>query len=216
MSFVPSLLDWYEKNARDLPWRSHQSPYYTWISEVMLQQTQVNTVIPYFERWMIRFPDIRALADADEQEVLSLWEGLGYYSRARSLHRAARQVMADFNGRLPDSSRSLQELPGIGPYTGAAIASIAFGENAAAVDGNVRRVFSRLFNIRVPVRSTEGEQQVRELTEENLPHGKAGDYNQALMDLGATICTSRNRAARSALSATTAGRLNWASRMSGL
>lgn len=192
MSFVAPLLNWYGQNARDLPWRSHQSPYRTWVSEVMLQQTQVNTVIPYFERWMDRFPDIKALADAGEQEVLSLWEGLGYYNRARNLHKAARLVMADFDGVLPGSSAALQGLPGIGAYTGAAIASIAFGEDAAAVDGNIRRVFSRLFNIQVPVRSTEGEKQVRALANKNLPLGKAGEYNQALMDLGAMICTPKD------------------------
>jgi len=192
MSFVPSLLDWYEKNARDLPWRLLQSPYRTWISEIMLQQTQVNTVIPYFERWMTRFPDLRTLAEADEQAVLSTWEGLGYYTRARNLHKAARQVVAEFDGQLPDSSDKLQELPGIGLYTSAAIASIAFGEDVAAVDGNIRRVFSRLFDISVPIRSTEGERQVRDRMDEYLPQGKAGTYNQALMDLGATICSPKD------------------------
>ncbi len=192
MLFTASLLHWYEENARDLPWRLHQSPYHTWVSEIMLQQTQVQTVIPYFEHWIARFPDIEALAAASEQEVLSLWEGLGYYSRARNLHKAAKIVMADFKGELPDSLTALQGLPGIGPYTAAAIASIAFDEDAAAIDGNIRRVFSRLYNIQEPIRSTEGERQIRKFTEENLPPGRAGVYNQALMDLGATICIPKD------------------------
>jgi len=192
MSFVESLLDWYEKNARELPWRSTLSPYRTWVSEIMLQQTQVDTVIPYYERWIARFPDVRSLAAADEQEVLTLWEGLGYYSRARNLHRAAKRVMVEFGGQLPESPEALQELPGIGPYSAAAIASIAFDQDIAAVDGNIWRVFSRLFDIQEPVRSAEGEKKIWELSEANLPLGRAGDYNQALMDLGATICTPKS------------------------
>lgn len=192
MFFVPLLLDWYEHNARDLPWRCDVSPYRTWISEIMLQQTQVETVIPYYSRWMARFPDIETLAAADEQDVLSVWEGLGYYSRARNLHQAARQVMVAHNGQLPRTHAALGKLPGIGPYTAAAIASIAFGEDVAAVDGNIRRVFSRLFDVSVPARSTQGERRIQELAQAYLPQGRAGDYNQALMDLGALICTPTN------------------------
>ena len=188
MSFVPKLLDWYQQNARELPWRCHVSPYRTWVSEIMLQQTQVETVIPYFIRWMERFPDIQSLAAADEHDILIIWEGLGYYSRARNLHQATKQVMADLNGELPNAYNELQRLPGIGPYTAAAIASIAFGEDVTAVDGNIRRVMARLFDVRVPARSTEGEAQLRALAQEHLPKGRAGDYNQALMDLGALIC----------------------------
>lgn len=194
MSFVESLLDWYAKNARELPWRSQQSPYRTWISEIMLQQTQVDTVIPYFTRWMARFPDIKTLAEADEQEVLSYWEGLGYYSRARNLHKAARMVMEEMNGELPQTVKELQQLPGIGPYTAGAIASIAFREDVPAVDGNIRRVLSRIFDVSIPARSTEGERTIWNLAEENLPPGKAGVYNQALMDLGATICSPKDPA----------------------
>ncbi|MDT8381434.1 MAG: A/G-specific adenine glycosylase [Brevefilum sp.] len=192
MSFVKLLLDWYAKNARELPWRSRQSAYRTWVSEIMLQQTQVETVIPYFEAWMARFPDIKSLAAADEQDVLALWEGLGYYSRARNLHRAARILLEEFDGELPQTPEALQRLPGIGPYTAAAIASIAFGADIAAVDGNIRRVLSRLFNITIPARSTEGEKIIWKLAQENLPVGKGGTYNQALMDLGASICTPVN------------------------
>ena len=191
-SFVPALLDWYTHNARDLPWRCANSPYRTWVSEVMLQQTQVDTVIPYFIRWMAAFPEIASLAEADEQAVLSAWEGLGYYSRARNLHRAARLVMEDHSGQLPPSSAALQRLPGIGPYTAGAIASIAFGEDVAAVDGNIRRVLARLFNISVPVRSAEGEARVQALAQGHLPSGRAGDYNQALMELGALVCRPKN------------------------
>jgi A/G-specific adenine glycosylase len=191
MSFVPALLEWFEENARDLPWRSDYSPYRTWISEVMLQQTQVDTVLPYFQSWMARFPDVVSLATADEQEVLSLWEGLGYYSRARNLHRAAKRVVEDMGGEVPTTLDALQSLPGIGPYTAAAIASIAFNIDVASVDGNVRRVLARLFDVKEPARSTEGEKLLRSLAETYLPKGKAGTYNQALMDLGATICTPK-------------------------
>jgi A/G-specific adenine glycosylase len=158
----------------------------------MLQQTQVDTVIPYFERWLAAFPDVFALAEADEQAVLSIWEGLGYYSRARNLHKAARIIAEEYGGQIPHSLEDLQALPGIGPYTAAAIASIAFGQDVAAVDGNIRRVLSRLFDIREPARSTEGEKKLWNLAEEHLPAGRAGEYNQAMMDLGATICTPRS------------------------
>lgn len=191
MSFVPSLLDWYAENARELPWRSGQTAYKTWVSEVMLQQTQVDTVIPYFQDWMARFPDIKTLAEADEKEVLSFWEGLGYYSRARNLHLAAKIVISKMHGKIPRSSRELQQLPGVGLYTAGAIASIAFGEDVPAVDGNNRRVLSRLFNISVPARSTEGEKILWSLAEENLPTGRASEYNQAMMDLGSMICTPK-------------------------
>jgi len=192
MSFVPALLAWYQANARELPWRSVRSPYRTWVSEIMLQQTQVDTVIPYFQRWMAIFPDVHSLAAADEQEVLSLWEGLGYYSRARNLHRSAKMVVEAFDGELPQSVKELQKLPGIGPYTAAAIASIAFDMDVAAVDGNIRRVLSRLFNVQEPARSSEGERQLWSLANDNLPEGQASAYNQALMDLGSLICTPKN------------------------
>src|SRR5512139_1947252 len=139
MSRLPSrLLNWYDKNKRTLPWRGHPDPYAVWVSEIMLQQTRVETVIPYFERWMSRFPTIRSLAEASEQEVLSLWEGLGYYSRARNLHRAARLVMERYGGELPSDAALLRHLPGIGRYTAGAIASIAFGLDEPTLDGNVR------------------------------------------------------------------------------
>ncbi len=192
MHLAKALLEWYDQNARELPWRSTISPYRTWVSEVMLQQTQVETVIPYFNEWMKRFPDVESLAAADQQEVLSLWEGLGYYSRARNLHRAAQQIMEKRDGKLPESVEDLRKLPGIGPYTAAAIASIAFNADVAAVDGNIRRVLSRYFDVTDPARSSEGEKKIWALAQENLPKGRAGDFNQALMDLGSAICLPKN------------------------
>ncbi len=192
MEFVQHLLEWYGKNARELPWRSDTSAYKTWISEIMLQQTRVEMVIPYFNRWMDQFSDIYTLASADEQVVLSAWEGLGYYSRARNLHRAAKHVVETFGGQLPRSSELLKSLPGIGDYTAGAIASIAFGEDVPAVDGNVRRVLARYFDVSLPARSFSGAKELRRLAEAHLPPGRAGDYNQALMELGALICRPKN------------------------
>jgi A/G-specific adenine glycosylase len=184
-----SLLAWYQRAARQLPWRGSTDPYAIWVSEIMLQQTRVETVIPYFQRWLERFPHVAALASASQQEVLSAWEGLGYYSRARNLHQAARQVMAQHNGQIPQDIKALRQLPGIGRYTAAAIASIAFGQDEPTLDGNIRRVYARLFNLEIPAKSSEGEQRLWALAAEHLPPGQAGDYNQALMDLGATLCT---------------------------
>jgi A/G-specific adenine glycosylase len=152
----------------------------------------VETVIPYFERWMERFPSLADLAAAEQQAVLKQWEGLGYYSRARNLHTAAQQVMEKFGGKIPEDLKSLRSLPGVGRYTAAAIASMAFGVDAAALDGNIRRVLARLFDVSMPARSAQGEKQLWELAQANLPSGRAGEYNQALMDLGALICTPRN------------------------
>lgn len=186
------LLAWYKKQARILPWRNHPDPYAVWISEIMLQQTRVETVIPYFERWMAAFPDVQTLANAEEQQILKLWEGLGYYSRARNIHKTAKMIEAQFGGNLPDNRKDLESLPGIGKYTSAAIASMAYGKDEATLDGNIRRVLSRLFNLDIPAQSAEGEKQLWELAREHLPPGEAGDYNQAWMDLGATICLPRN------------------------
>ena len=187
-----SLLDWYDQNARQMPWRGADNPYAIWISEIMLQQTQVDTVIPYYQRWMERFPNLVELAAASEQDVLQMWEGLGYYSRARNLLKAARIISSGHGGSLPASRKTLEKLPGIGPYTSGAIASIAFGLDEAALDGNIRRVLARVFNVDIPARSKSGEERLWELARQNVPSGRAGDYNQALMDLGATLCTPRN------------------------
>ncbi len=191
-TFVKPLLTWFNKNARPMPWRGIEDPYAIWISEIMLQQTRVETVIPYYQNWMMRFPTIKALAKASEQEVLSLWEGLGYYSRARNLHRAARQVMVEHSGNLPRNPKLLRRLPGVGDYTAAAIASLAFDLDVAALDGNIRRVLARLFDVTVVADSPAGKKKLQSLADEHLPKGRAGDYNQALMDLGATICLPRN------------------------
>ena len=185
------LLQWYAVNARRLPWRDHPDPYAVWVSEIMLQQTRVETVIPYFQRWLERFPTIPALASATQQDVLAAWEGLGYYSRARNLHRAAQLIVARYRGELPRDLQALRGLPGIGRYTAAAIASIAFGMDEPTLDGNIRRVLARLYDVRIPARSTEGDAFLWELAAASLPRGKAGDFNQALMDLGAAICTPR-------------------------
>lgn len=186
------LCAWYRKHARDLPWRSSRDPYTIWVSEVMLQQTRVATVIPYFETWMRRFPDVERLAQADEHDVLHAWQGLGYYSRARSLRAGAQAVMAEHAGRVPSSVEALRSLPGVGPYTAGAIASIAFGAQAAIVDGNVVRVLCRLFGLagdpaRAPLKS-ELWRRAAALVPERDP----GTFNQALMELGATVCTPKS------------------------
>jgi A/G-specific adenine glycosylase len=189
------LLDWYALHARSLPWRSEQpDPYQVWVSEIMLQQTRVETVIPYFERWLELFPHLPALAQADEQTVLRAWEGLGYYSRARNLHRAAQIVVSEYGGQLPQDAAELAKLPGIGRYTAGAIASIAFGKDEPALDGNLRRVAARVFDMPLPARSPQGERRLEELLRAHMPSGQAGRYNQALMDLGALVCTPRDPA----------------------
>ena len=190
--FTERLLNWYRENQRAMPWRGHPDPYAVWVSEVMLQQTRVDAVIPYFERWMRRFPSIADLAGASERDVLSLWEGLGYYARARNLRKSAQVVMDQYGGELPGDPERLRKLPGIGRYTAGAIASIAFGLDAPALDGNIRRVLARMFDVSEPVDLPKGQGRLWELAEKHLPKGNSGEYNQALMDLGATICIPRN------------------------
>ncbi|HSV86983.1 MAG TPA: A/G-specific adenine glycosylase [Levilinea sp.] len=185
------LLTWYDQNARRLPWRGETDPYRIWVSEIMLQQTRTETVIPYYLRWFVRFPSLEVLANAPVQAVLHIWEGLGYYKRARSLHRAAQIIVNEMDGRFPVDRQGLEQLPGVGRYTAGAIASIAFGLDEPALDGNIRRVLSRVFNLELPARSPQGEKQLWGYAFGNLPPGRAGDYNQALMDLGAIICTRR-------------------------
>lgn len=186
------LLDWWDAGHADLPWRRTLDPYAIWVAEVMLQQTQITTVIPYYERWMDRFPTVAALAAAPLAEVLKLWEGLGYYSRARHLHTAANQVMQELNGQIPDTAAGLQRLPGIGRYTAGAIASIAFAQPAPVLDGNVIRVLTRLCDIADDVTQTATKRQLWALAERLVPAARPGDYNQALMELGQTVCTSAN------------------------
>jgi A/G-specific adenine glycosylase len=192
MKLSTALLKWYSKHGRTMPWRDHPDSYAVWVSEIMLQQTRVETVIPYFEKWMKLFPDIPSLANASERDVLNAWEGLGYYSRARNLHKAAKIVASNFNGQLPRDLTELRTLPGIGRYTVGAIASISFKMDEPTLDGNLRRVFSRLYDVTELADSPVGEKILWDLAAQNLPKGKAGDYNQALMDLGATICLPKN------------------------
>lgn len=185
------LLRWYARHARDLPWRRTRDSYAIWISEIMLQQTQVDTVIPYYLRFLARFPSVRALAAAQPEQVLKLWENLGYYSRARNLHAAAKEILARWAGSLPQDSQDLLTLPGIGAYTASAILSIAFAQPVAAVDGNVFRVISRLFALPYPLGSPESREQVHDLANCLLSKKHPGRFNQAMMDLGATVCTPR-------------------------
>ena len=189
-----SLKGWFRKSARDLPWRRTRDPYAIWLSEVMLQQTRVETVIPYYERFLLRFPDVRALASAELDEVLSLWSGLGYYRRARELHRCAQEVASIHGGVFPAEAEELLKLRGIGRYTAGAVSSIAFDRPAALVDGNVARVLARLGAIEDDVKSTAGQKRVWAVAERLVPREEPGAWNQALMELGATICTPQNPA----------------------
>ena len=188
------LLAWYDKNRRDLPWRAKAgcaaNPYHVWLSEIMLQQTTVVTVKPYFEKFINRWPTLKKLAAADEAEILTQWAGLGYYRRARMLYRCAQEVMRQYKGQFPSDQKELRALPGIGDYTAAAIASIAFDRHANVVDGNVERVVSRIFAVQDPMPTSKNE--VRHQAAGLLPSDRYGDYAQALMDLGATVCTPRN------------------------
>jgi A/G-specific adenine glycosylase len=185
------LLRWYRRHARDLPWRRSRDPYAVWVSEAMLQQTRVDVAMPYFLRWMERFPSAAALAAAPEEEAVRLWAGLGYYSRARNLHRAARVVVERHDGRVPDTVDALRALPGVGPYTAGAVASIAFGRRVPAVDGNVVRVASRIAALRDPS-TPAARRRIDALAASWVPARAAGDWNQALMDLGATVCVPRS------------------------
>lgn len=186
------LLAWYKRCGRALPWRETADPYRIWISEVMLQQTRVDTVIPYYERFLKIFPDVFTLARAPLQDVLKAWENLGYYSRARHLHEAAKIIAGRWGGRIPDTPEDIRALPGIGDYTAGAILSIAYGRAVPAVDGNVRRILSRVFAIGKPVNDPKEQKNLFELASSLVPGKRAGNFNQALMDLGATICRAKN------------------------
>lgn len=188
LNIAPPLLAWWDADHADLPWRQSKDPYRIWISEIMLQQTQIATVIPYYERWMTRFPTVTALAEADLDAVLKHWEGLGYYSRARNLHAAAQMVVNEFAGQLPQTAKALQQLKGIGPYTAGAIASIAFDEPAPVVDGNVIRVLSRLTDLADDVTATATKKHLWQLAAQLVPLQRPGDFNQALMELGQRVC----------------------------
>lgn len=187
-----TLARWYETRKRDLPWRSDPSPYHVWLSEVILQQTRVSQGLDYFMRFVERWPSLPDLAQATEEEVLKMWQGLGYYSRARNLHQCARQVVEDYGGQFPEDFESLRKLKGIGDYTAAAIASIAFGQPCAVVDGNVYRVLARLYDLDTPINTTEGNRLFTRLAQELLDDSHPGLHNQAIMEFGALQCVPKN------------------------
>lgn len=187
-----TVINWQRQHGRhNLPWQLQQDPYHVLVSEIMLQQTQVATVIPYFERWLQQLPSVSALADASEDQVMALWQGLGYYSRARNLQRAAREVCASYNGKIPDTPAELQAIPGIGPYTAGAITAFAFDKPAAIVDGNVARLFCRLFGIAEPLSAAATKKLLWALAEYYTPQSDNRIYAQGLLDLGATVCKPR-------------------------
>lgn len=192
MNLSNALLDWYLAHRRTLPWREKRDAYSIWISEIMLQQTQVDTVIPYYHRFMERFSDIKALAEAPQEEVLKYWEGLGYYSRARNLHKAAKVIVEVHQGEFPQTERELRKLPGIGPYTAGAIASIAFNQPVPAVDGNVIRLLSRIFAIPDDVTKPATLKKFQEIVQSMIVPNHASDFTQALMEMGALVCTPSN------------------------
>jgi A/G-specific adenine glycosylase len=185
------ILAWYDRNHRELPWRRTRDPYRIWVSEIMLQQTQVETVIPFYHRFLARFPTLQDLADASLDEVLKFWENMGYYARARHMHESAKRILRCFDGEIPRTWKELISLPGIGVYTAGSVLSIAYGQRVPAVDGNVRRVLSRIFAIDVPIDSIETERYLQQLARELLPAEDPGAFNQALMDLGAIVCSPK-------------------------
>lgn len=191
-AFQTTLLTWYDQEKRDLPWRRDHDPYHVWVSEIMLQQTQVQTVMPYYNRFMAQFPTVADLATAPEAKLMKAWEGLGYYSRARNLQRAARQIVDDYNGEWPQTAAGLQELAGIGPYTAGAIASIAFNEPVPAVDGNAFRVFARLLKIDDDIAKPQTRQVFEQVISRVISQERPGDFNQAIMDLGSSYMTAKN------------------------
>lgn len=187
--FTEKLMDWFAGHHRPMPWKGEKNPYFVWLSEVILQQTRVEQGLPYFEKFKTQYPDIQSLANAPEDEVMKLWEGLGYYSRARNLHAAAKYVAFESGGKFPDTYASIRQLKGVGDYTAAAIASFAYDLPHAVVDGNVYRVLARFFGIETPIDSMAGKKQFGELAQSLLDESQPGRYNQALMDFGATQCT---------------------------
>lgn len=192
MLFSKILIRWYSNNKRKLPWRETREPYYIWLSEIILQQTQVKQGLPYYESFVKHFPTVFDLANAHENEVLKLWQGLGYYSRARNLHATAKYVVAELQGQFPDTYNGLLKLKGVGDYTASAIASICFNEPAAVVDGNVYRVLSRYYGLDTPINSTTGKKQFKELAQEVMDRDDPATYNQAIMEFGARQCRPQN------------------------
>lgn len=191
-NFSLSIRLWFRQNGRFLPWRETKDPYLIWLSEIILQQTRVDQGLPYYNRFSQNYPDIVSLANAEEQEILNLWQGLGYYSRARNLHQTAKFISSELNGRFPASYKEIIKLKGIGPYTAAAISSFAFNEKQAVVDGNVYRVLSRIFDISTPINSSQGKKEFQLIANELITDDEPGTHNQALMELGATVCKPLN------------------------
>lgn len=194
MDFSAIIISWYVKNKRDLPWRKTQDPYKIWLSEVILQQTRVQQGLPYYFSFVNKYPDVKKLAQAPESDILKLWQGLGYYSRARNLHSAAKTVVRDFKGKFPGSYAELKKLKGVGDYTAAAISSICFNEVQAVVDGNVYRVLSRIFGIDAPIDSTEGKKTFNALANELISQKHPAEFNQAIMEFGAMQCVPKSPA----------------------
>jgi len=192
--FVLQITDWYRQNARDLPWRRTKNAYFIWLSEVIMQQTRVDQGMNYYHNFTVSFPSVHDLADAEEEAVLKLWQGLGYYSRARNLHKTAQEVVAKFGGEFPPSYENLLSLKGVGPYTAAAIASFAFDLQHAVVDGNVYRVLSRYYGIDTPIDSTTGKKEFQQLADSLIPASMPALFNQAMMEFGAMLCTPANPA----------------------
>lgn len=192
MDFEKRLIDWYSINKRDLPWRDTKDPYYIWLSEIILQQTQVKQGLPYYNAFVKKYPSVFDLAAASEEDVLKLWQGLGYYSRARNLHTTAKHIANDFNGVFPDNYNDLLKLKGIGDYTASAIASIAFNEVTAVVDGNVYRVLARYFGIDTPINSTAGIKEFKTLASSLIDKQRPATYNQAIMEFGARQCKPKS------------------------
>jgi A/G-specific adenine glycosylase len=192
--FQQDLIGWFEKEQRDLPWRKDSDPYKVWVSEVMLQQTKVDTVIPYFQKFIEQFPTLEALAEADEEEVLKAWEGLGYYSRVRNLHAAVKEVTEQYGGKIPDNREQFAKLKGVGPYTTGAVLSIAYGIPEPAVDGNVMRVLSRIFLVWEDIAKAGTRKLFEDVVRQIISHENPSYFNQGLMELGALICTPRNPA----------------------
>ncbi len=179
-------MNWYRKKARKMPWRGEKDPYRIWLSEVMLQQTQIDTVVPYYKRWLQKYPTLKDVAQASEDDILKLWEGLGYYARARNFHKACQQVVQDYDGKIPTDPQAFSTLKGVGPYTLAAVQSIAFGYGLPAIDGNVKRVISRVKRIDEP--PSKALSEIESFLKANIHNAYPGDFNQAMMDIGATIC----------------------------
>lgn len=192
LEWTNHLLDWYDVNQRELPWRNTGDPYKIWVSEIMSQQTRIEAMKPYFDNWMMRFPTMQDLADASEEEVVHAWQGLGYYSRARNLRLGVQEVVEQYGGHVPRNRKAMESLKGVGAYTAGAILSMAFNQREAAVDGNVLRVYARLYHIEDDILSTKGRKRITYLVEQTLPYDRPGEFNQALMDFGSAICIPQN------------------------